>query len=322
MKKSILLVAALSLCMVAKAWEVGDYYDVDGVPSVVIWVDETGEHGLRLSPAASSSEFDPKGNMYYKDDGLVVGAIKKNVFTGDIVVLATTKKAKEEATARWEKYHKRYEDLAGWYGEHLWENNKERTKKVQEIDITELLASNCEYGETNMKSILEFCDKNGYDMKTYFPSHYWATTIGDKWFIPGAHEAELISQSVTKGLGQPDPADDVKHATHVFYEKIGGKYFTLHYSLEDMLSSTFISSDWAKDPANDSKIGYFTEDDKTIPEENYMLRLAGYKGDESRVSLALRCILYVPPFAAHNMTRYYLMMKNSEPSYVHAVCYF
>ena len=54
MKKTIFFVAALVMSMVAKAWEVGDFYanDPSGVPALVAYVDETGEHGLIMSPRA------------------------------------------------------------------------------------------------------------------------------------------------------------------------------------------------------------------------------------------------------------------------------
>lgn len=50
MKKILLALAVICNCMMAKAWNVGDYYDADGVPSVIVYVDETGEHGLRMGP--------------------------------------------------------------------------------------------------------------------------------------------------------------------------------------------------------------------------------------------------------------------------------
>ncbi len=50
MKKLILLVIAISISMIARAWKVGDYYDADGIPSIIVWVDDSGEHGLRMAP--------------------------------------------------------------------------------------------------------------------------------------------------------------------------------------------------------------------------------------------------------------------------------
>ena len=51
MKKTFIVLAAVLMAMTAKAWEVGDFYDQDptGVPAVVVYVDESGEHGLILS---------------------------------------------------------------------------------------------------------------------------------------------------------------------------------------------------------------------------------------------------------------------------------
>ena len=52
MKKTFIVFAAmLVFSIAAKAWEVGDFYDQDptGVPAVVVYVDESGEHGLIMS---------------------------------------------------------------------------------------------------------------------------------------------------------------------------------------------------------------------------------------------------------------------------------
>lgn len=51
MKKTFILLAAMLVTSIAaKAWEVGDYYDADGIPSIIVYVDESGEHGLRMGP--------------------------------------------------------------------------------------------------------------------------------------------------------------------------------------------------------------------------------------------------------------------------------
>ena len=50
MKKTILFIAAIAVSVVVKAWKVGDYYDADGIPSIIVWVDDSGEHGLRMAP--------------------------------------------------------------------------------------------------------------------------------------------------------------------------------------------------------------------------------------------------------------------------------
>ena len=55
MKKTFIILAAMLVTSIAaKAWEVGDFYDQDptGVPAVVVYVDESGEHGLIMSPFA------------------------------------------------------------------------------------------------------------------------------------------------------------------------------------------------------------------------------------------------------------------------------
>lgn len=50
MKKAFILLSVMLIATMAKAWKVGDYYDADGIPSIIVYVDESGEHGLRMGP--------------------------------------------------------------------------------------------------------------------------------------------------------------------------------------------------------------------------------------------------------------------------------
>ena len=54
-KLFLLAVVAICFCINVNAVELGDYMEIDGVPSIVIYVDATGEHGLVMSAVAPNS---------------------------------------------------------------------------------------------------------------------------------------------------------------------------------------------------------------------------------------------------------------------------
>lgn len=285
----------------AKAWEVGDYYNLDGVPSIVVWVDSTGEHGLRMTPNATSLETKTTDNMFYKKD--------------------SKKKNKE----RWIKNHEQYEEIIAWRNNNLWNNKK---KVGGSISIEKLLQSNCEYGEINMKAVIDFCERNNIDMEAYFPSYYWATNIGSSWFIPGAYEANLISKILADSIGVTRDAISWGHEVQKYAEKSGDVYFNFIkvFNIDLLLTSTLILSDWAQDPSNEDMIGLVEVPDseknggwfdyKTLYKKNAQ----EYRGDESKISLELMKIQRVPPFS--KMILYYLLMRNSFSGYISAVAYF
>lgn len=290
----------------AKAWEVGDYYNLDGVPSIVVWVDSTGEHGLRMTPNANSIMTEPNKNKFYKKDA-------KN-------------QKKQKSKERWDKCHEKYEEIVAWQNEHILNMNSKKTEVP--ISVEKLFQSNCEYGEINMASVLAFCEENNIDMETYFPSYYWASNIGNSWFIPGAYEAELISKIYFDGLAST--RDYIKYGYFIqdFAKKTGEEYFnSIHvFNMDQLLTSTLILGDWTKNKENEAVLGLIE-----VPEsekkggwydynELYRKRAYEYRGVESTISLILTRLYYIPPFS--KATTYYLLMKNQSIGYVSAVSYF
>ena len=68
---------------------------------------------------------------------------------------------------------------------------KEEWRKVYS-DIKEKMAGS---GEENMNTIVKYCAENNLSMQDYFPDFFWASQIGNGWFIPGNNELELLVQS-------------------------------------------------------------------------------------------------------------------------------
>lgn len=332
MKKSLLLIAAIAISMLAKAWEVGDYYDLDGVPSIIVWVDSTGEHGLRMSAQMDFCE-----NYWYKQD---VKSITKI-----LDLEAKGKQLNQKQTIiklRWQS-QERYLKVSEWQKAHAFEIPK--TKKT--IDITPLLASNSDLGEINMKAILQFCEDNNYDMQTYFPAFYWATTIGDKWFIPGAYEADLISKMRTEGLGKEQDFKTTNERDLEFIQKIG---LYLYSNMDktsafdwksNILTSTMILSDWTKDKDNFDKLMFLATTAPTMSGERYESQneriaefnklMHNYLGNQTTVFLALYRYTVFKGMSAQD---YYYLYENIYEKYTgydytkfdgtakFAVCYF
>ncbi len=87
---------------------------------------------------------------------------------------------------------------------------KERTAQQKKADYARkaVMDSICmsvklgRFGEENQKRILEFCANNNVDVEKKLGEFHWATTLGDKWFIPGDAEIETIYTFIIGGIGK------------------------------------------------------------------------------------------------------------------------
>lgn len=308
MKKLFLLAATIIISVAANAWEVGDYYNLDGVPSIVVWVDDTGEHGLRMSPQA-----DFQDNYWFPKDEKDMQKIQSLEANGKKL-----NQKQEIIKMRWQ-YRERYLEVSEWQKAHAIEKTKTKTS----IDIRPLLKSNSEMGEKNMQAILQFCKDNNYDLQTYFPAFYWATTIGDKWFIPGAYEADLISQMKTDGLGIVQDLKTTGEKETKLIDKIGlylycnmDKWAAFDWKA-NILTSTMILSDWTKNEDNFSKLIYLETTAPTMSGvrakrtdervSDYEQSLQTYYGNQPKIFLALYRYTVITGFQADD---YYMLYEN------------
>lgn len=325
MKKTFIVLAAMLVTSVAaKAWEVGDYYNLDGVPSIVVWVDSTGEHGLRMSPQADFYE-----NYYYKHDKKIMDIVEKQESKGK-KLSKFMQKDSQESKMRWQSVNQ-YNEVSEWQKNHAIEIHK--TKKS--IDVSPLLNSNSEMGEINMKAILQFCEDNNYDMQTYFPAFYWATTIGDKWFIPGSYEVELISKIITPGIGiKQNYMTTIKNMGK--YRQKTGLY--LSYNLDvtgyagaafdieaNIMTSTMILSDWTKDKNNIDKLVYLETTKPTMSGQrkvfenertrDYEELMRTYIGNQTHIFISLCLMNKKNGLDINNWQQYYLLYENLYEKY-------
>lgn len=239
MKKNLMaLLCLLAIFTKAQAIEVGDAAIVDGYPVVVIYVDESGEHGLYMTGTALTEE----------------------QFTGA--------DAKANKTA--EKYMKKHglEMPEGMpemkypmpfikYAEKMKVSGK--MKKQIESDLLPKIGGK---GEENQKAIQQYCSEKSLDMATFFPLEYWATQLGEGWYIPGAEEVIYFRQMITgNGPAKTDLKMDAtkKEATEKmtaimqnFAAKAGEKQFKVTFPVihEKIYTSTLDGTPWSEDKEN------------------------------------------------------------------------
>lgn len=258
MKKTIIvLVAMLVSSIVAKAWEVGDFYaqDPTGVPAVVVYVDESGEHGLIMSPIAMTEKtyqnyikkktFDKNKKRYDKQ---VVKTYKKQGL--DLV----------EIDAKIAKNNNIYSHIIEWYANapRLFDGNL--TEFNERKAIEDIASQNSEYGEENQKAIVAYCEESNFDMEKYFRQNYWAEQLGEGWFIPGNYELELYSQCYAQGFGKQYkpfsvvPKEAIEKLTNFWTKLWGYTGGTDLFPYNMILSSTMIKSAWSEDKENENKI--------------------------------------------------------------------
>ncbi|MBQ0049729.1 MAG: hypothetical protein KBT12_05800 [Bacteroidales bacterium] len=170
MKQKLILLTLLLTCIGVQAIEVGEYMEIDETPCVVIYVDETGEHGLVMSRATVSYEFATKEAKRLCKEG---GLNKADIY--DYVRMNAVDRTKYNKM-------KKYKPA---YRQPLFDR------------LMPLLG---ERGEENQKAIVQFCNDNGLILQHEFPDIAWADGLGEGWFIPGDYELELYAQLYAGGM--------------------------------------------------------------------------------------------------------------------------
>lgn len=165
----ILCVVMCSVCV--KGQKLGDYMEIDGVPGFVFYLDETGEHGLVMSFYATTEK------QMEKLQKKVDKSSKKTGFSIPSTILYDTKLMIEKPE----------KDISF----------KEKKKVYEKLQKT--LTDD---GEDNAIAILEYCKNENLSLKDYFPGHYWASQLGEGWFVPGENEIMKFAGFITGGIGK------------------------------------------------------------------------------------------------------------------------
>ncbi|MGM9693890.1 MAG: hypothetical protein ACI3YC_02650 [Alloprevotella sp.] len=177
MKKLVSLLFVFLFSQFSFAQALGDYMDIDGVPGFIFYLDESGEHGMVMSFSAYSAKQAKQVQKYMeknlknlaKDSGL---QSEGNATTWDINKLIIPEKSKEKLS-------------------------KKEWKQVW----ADLIPQLSDYGEQNAKIVKDYCAEKNISLQL-FPHHYWASTLGEGWFIPGDEELRLFAQFFCGGVGK------------------------------------------------------------------------------------------------------------------------
>ncbi len=158
----VLLFLSVAFCASAQK-ELGEYIEIDGVPSCVIHYDEDGVHGVAISIPG----------FWVKEAKKVDKYVSKGLMT--------------EAQGKIFR-----ENLIG----------SGLTKKKEKIDVSDLMNQLSDDGKKNQEKIEAYCEKNGISLQERFPLQYWAKSLGEGWFIPGDQELTYFANMYFGGLGR------------------------------------------------------------------------------------------------------------------------
>lgn len=268
-KLFLLAIIALCFCTNVNAVELGDYMEIDGVPSIVIYVDASGEHGLVMSAIAPNS-------LGEKETKLAAAFSVQNRINAQKIF----------SSDGWKEYKNRARDQYGIeradfeaaymelptldYYEYYGMIGKKIFKEFEKKHLKNLAWQTTEFGKENAKVIRNYCEENDVDMKTFFPDQYWAESLGDGWFIPGVAEIELYTQFLEQPTGTTyktktpfnyanDTAlwryDVTIHRLELGYTGMTGLTTHIFFAPSIVKTSTLYKSEWSLSEENRSKFG-------------------------------------------------------------------
>lgn len=308
--------------------QLGDYVEKDGVPSIVVYVDETGEHGLLLSMKARIVREDdlPKLEKLNERERKNMTLRFKNRLK--YYHYARAKKQGTEAIAQVDA---RYERQLGLMEKYLAMPPIIHTKRYEKLIYYKLekylgdfIGQISGSGKDNTQLILNVCYETNVQISDYFPEFAWATSLGPDWFIPGNDELELIAKSMgSDGLGEHNTIIVPKPQMTMSYQKNLETYYAIFDSINSSVaylvrnmglgldtsgfapgmkgddlwpiwslrSSTLVASNWSQMGDNKSKTKWL---DLVIDDDGktYLLPAYDYGNcDYRRQYYSLRCLI-------------------------------
>ena len=260
-KLFLLAVIAVCFCTNVNAVELGDYMEIDGVPSIVIYVDASGEHGLVMSATTYDSKEAKAIKKYLDKTAVRVNKLSKEGVDMSLVDL---------------NYLNLYLTLPPY-------SDKQYKKMEKQIfeHLENLSGATSAYGQENAEIYANYCAENGLDMSIYFPDQAWAAELGHGWFIPGNAELEKYAEFMGAEYNNKktgfELSKTVKDAANFIVDAYNsnnngvvecwspnhyrGIYGSLSHNLVKYLylpiyvkSSTLINSSWTLEDENSGKV--------------------------------------------------------------------
>lgn len=251
MKRIVAFLFLISLAFLSWGYEVGDLY-IDpntGVPSIVVYVDNTGEHGMIMSPAGG-----------YRTEKQIQKDIKSVRHT---MRLESRYKKIQQAEAMkhgidvalldecLEQARTTCETVLEWLPNMPFTHLSKITEK-QERDMLRNIASQMTgYGAKDQQMIIDYCKANNINLQEYFYLIDWALKLGEGWFIPGNYDLELYSHAFSPGLGIVRKYNEMTQESATWAWK---KWMLANvYPTAPIRSSTFLESSWEETDNNKGK---------------------------------------------------------------------
>lgn len=173
-KLFLLAIIAMCFCTNVNAVELGDYMEIDGIPSIVIYVDASGEHGLVMSATAHDSKEAKAIKKYLDKTATRINKLSKEGVDLSIVDF---------------NYLNLYLTLPPYSDKQYQKMEKQIFKHLENLS-----GATSAYGKENAEIYANYCTENGLDMSIYFPDQAWAAELGNGWFIPGNAELEKYAE--------------------------------------------------------------------------------------------------------------------------------
>ena len=236
-KKGIICCLSLFCSLSIQAQKLGDYIEIDSVPAFIFYIDNTGKHGLAMSMPAVYSDMLKKIDKYVKK-GLIDKRQAELSKKGNVIDI------------------KNYE-----------ESGMLKPKNKQKL-FENLIPKLTEKGEENAAIIEAYCKEQNILMQEHFPWEYWASQLGQGWFIPGDYELTLFAQFYSGGIGKD------YHMGISFLTK-RGKELSNNTRVQDALTSITSKGGLISSTAKYADCGFRTlhRFQKTMPKLTYWFEL-------------------------------------------------
>ncbi len=229
---SLLVIFGVSTTV--KAQKVGEAYVKDGIPCVIIDVDEDGKHGLVMSLIPTEKAMKAAKKVLKK-----TGVNEKWFYVPNT--------AKNKVGDNPDKDY-----VAEFFNRTKCEKYEIRGVYLVKERVTTSLS-----GKENMQNVIDFCNEQDISIETYFPEFAWALSLGEGWYIPGINELKLhVKRFGFNTIGHDEThkiqsAKEMKAERNIFnasLENIDNKDLFTEVIIKELLwypirSSTFASGD-------------------------------------------------------------------------------
>lgn len=252
MKRFIFTLFILCTALTMHAYEVGDWFieEATGMPVIVVYVDQSGEHGLLMAPSggytqAKSIPKSIKSLQQYKkkNDAREQKRSRANAMKHDIDVTPM-----DEYIAQ---SNELFDAVIAWLP-NIPLMSDSKIKELEEKKMLRNIASKMTgNGQHDQQVIIDYCEENGINMAYYFYAIDWCRQLGEGWFIPGNEELELVVSSFTPGIGKYQDLDQSQQTLFDFKWKTW--MLQSVYPVFRVRSSTFTESPWEEIGNNKDK---------------------------------------------------------------------